>query len=164
MWFTEIDPGFPRQGAPTPVFMEKTYYLVSFLLKAAWKWKKLDRKEARVPLPHPAPINPPPGSTNDIDILFRHTNPCRSRRRYDSLGLFALEDEHHEEDDEHHEEESADSAAYDHRSPVLVFLLICKHNANTIVFKIEFTVLNKELNYKCCSIEISWSEAGVFLG
>ena len=140
---------FPdKRGAPTPVFMEKTYYLVSFLLKAAWKWKKLDRKEACVPLPHPQ--DPPM-----ILILFWHTNPCRSRRRYDSLGLFALEDEHHEEDDKHHEEESADSAADDHRSPVLVFLLLCEHNANTTDFNIEFTVLNKELNYKCCSIEIS---------
>ena len=36
------DPRFPRRGAPTPEFRVKAYYLTRFLLKTAWKWKKLD--------------------------------------------------------------------------------------------------------------------------
>ena len=36
------DPRFSRRGAPTPDFRVKTYYLTRFLLKTAWKWKKLD--------------------------------------------------------------------------------------------------------------------------
>ena len=34
---------FPN-GAPTPVFGAKAYYLARFLPKTAWKWKKLDRE------------------------------------------------------------------------------------------------------------------------
>ena len=34
---------FPEWRAPTAEFGAKTYYFARFLLKTAWKWKKLDR-------------------------------------------------------------------------------------------------------------------------
>ena len=46
------DPGFPRRGrVPTPRFGTKSYYLVRFLPKTAWKWKKLDRGRASLTPP-----------------------------------------------------------------------------------------------------------------
>ena len=41
---------FPDGGAPTSKVGALTYYLATFLLKTAWKWKNLDREGgARVP-------------------------------------------------------------------------------------------------------------------
>ena len=37
------DPGFLSTGVPSPEKGVKPYYLVIFLPKTAWKWKKLDR-------------------------------------------------------------------------------------------------------------------------
>ena len=42
------DPGFSRRAA-NPRFWSKNYYLARFLLKTAWKWKKLDQEGMCVP-------------------------------------------------------------------------------------------------------------------
>ena len=46
---------FPDQGAPTPDFGSKTYYLSRFLTKTVWKWKTLYREGARFTWP-PSPL------------------------------------------------------------------------------------------------------------
>ena len=53
-WVT--DPGYPR-GMPTADLGGKTYYLARFLLKTAWKWKKIDQNGAHASLVLPRPAN-----------------------------------------------------------------------------------------------------------
>ena len=45
------DPGFDRQGAPTPAFGAKPHYLATFLPKTAWKRQRTG--EAPPPPQHP---------------------------------------------------------------------------------------------------------------
>ena len=55
------------EGTPTPEFRAKTYYLVRFLPKTAWKWKKLYREVG-------PSLAPPPPIRQWIYIQIKHSN------------------------------------------------------------------------------------------